>query len=325
MKKRLLELKKLVELSYAFGTNPPQKCIDEINYIEESLKQQMYEHEQRIQRIKDNIKKDSNVHPSIKPKDIPKVKDEVVEQIKEDFIGKPQTQKSSVEQVADFITKDVKEATIPTGEPVLAYQDGSLKTKIQRLEKWIERIGARGPGSGEVWFHKLDDVQFTNLSSGQTVIYDAGKKQWINISIGPNGNPIPSFDEVTTVGNTTNNSIAVSSITLKSITFSDSSIQTTAWAGYTSSIVSNGHSVYVDTTGQLILPLINLTSTSAGWITSTNWLNINAGGEVWSFTSDGSFITPYGLVINQQGLFFPDHTEQLTAYPGTSKIGRAHV
>ena len=141
-----------------------------------------------------------------------------------------------------------------------------------------------------------------------------------SISIGPNGNPIPSFDEVTTVGNTTNNSIAVSSITLKSITFSDSSIQTTAWAGYTSSIVSNGHSVYVDTTGQLILPLINLTSTSAGWITSTNWLNINAGGEVWSFTTDGSFITPYGLVINQQGLFFPDHTEQLTAYPGTSTL-----
>ena len=108
MKKRLLELKKLVELSYAFGTNPPQKCIDEINYIEESLKQQMYEHEQRIQRIKDNIKKDSNVHPSIKPKDIPKVKDEVVEQIKEDFIGKPQTQKSSVEQVADLDRKSTR-------------------------------------------------------------------------------------------------------------------------------------------------------------------------------------------------------------------------
>ena len=51
MKQRLLELKKLVELSYAFGTNPPQKYIDEINYIEESLKQQITDSELEIQRL----------------------------------------------------------------------------------------------------------------------------------------------------------------------------------------------------------------------------------------------------------------------------------
>ena len=89
---------------------------------------------------------------------------------------------SAPEQIADFITRNpVKEATLVQGEPVLAQQGGSLAAQVKRLEAWVSKIGAAGAGGGAAWLWDLGDVKLgNNLSSGQTIIYDAGYKKWIN-------------------------------------------------------------------------------------------------------------------------------------------------
>ena len=102
--------------------------------------------------------------------------------IKEEVLYAANKVQSTPDQIADYITKNpIKETVISQGDPVLAQQGGSLAAQVKRLEAWVSKLGAAGPGSGAAWLWDLGDVQVNNnLSSGQTIIYDAGRKKWIN-------------------------------------------------------------------------------------------------------------------------------------------------
>jgi len=93
---------------------------------------------------------------------------------------------STPDQIANYITRNpIKETVISQGDPVLAQQGGSLAAQVKRLEQWVSKLGAAGPGSGAAWLWDLGDVDIGSktgigLSSGQTLIYDAGRKKWNN-------------------------------------------------------------------------------------------------------------------------------------------------
>ena len=111
------------------------------------------------------------------------------------FVAEPKPQTAAA-QVADFITRNpVKETVISQGEPVLAQGGGSLAAQVKRLESWVSKIGAAGAGGGAAWLWDLGDVDIgskagTGLSSGQTIIYDAGRKKWINAAASAASLPI---------------------------------------------------------------------------------------------------------------------------------------
>lgn len=97
--------------------------------------------------------------------------------LKEEVLIQPP--KTAADQVADFITRNpVKEATIVQGEPVLAQGGGSLAAQVKRLEAWVSKIGATGPGGGEVNLRWLDDVDRTNITDGQYLRYDGPTKKF---------------------------------------------------------------------------------------------------------------------------------------------------
>ena len=105
--------------------------------------------------------------------------------IKEEvIIAPPQKPKSTADQIAEYITRNpVKESVVSQGDPVLAQSGGTLQAQVKRLEDWVSKLGALGPGSGAAWLWDLGDVKLgNNLSSGQTLIYDAGSKKWVNYS-----------------------------------------------------------------------------------------------------------------------------------------------
>ena len=97
--------------------------------------------------------------------------------LKEEVLIQPP--KTAADQVADFITRNpIKETVVSQGEPVLAQGGGSLAAQVKRLEAWVSKIGATGPGGGEVNLRWLDDVDRTNITDGQYLRYDGPTKKF---------------------------------------------------------------------------------------------------------------------------------------------------
>jgi hypothetical protein len=166
--KKLDEKLSLLRMAQAFGVAPDPKLLDEIKYLQEQedkkLKQQA-ELKERVHAASQSMFE----APAIEKKDI-----------KEEVLFKTQPKPlTAPEQIADFITRNpVKEATIVQGEPVLAQGGGSLAAQVKRLEAWVSKIGATGPGGGEVNLRWLDDVDRTNITDGQYLRYDGPTKKF---------------------------------------------------------------------------------------------------------------------------------------------------
>lgn len=188
--KLLKEKLALLELRKTLGLEPDPKLLEEINYLKEQAQKKQNQQTDREERIKQNIRQGSAITYKDKAnKRANPVSNMEPYPVMSGVTAQEQTQpKNTVEQIADYITKNpIKEATIVHGEPVLAQQGGTLQAQVKRLEDWVSRIGAAGPGGGAAWLWDLGDVSIgskagTGLSSGQTLIYDAGRKKWINYS-----------------------------------------------------------------------------------------------------------------------------------------------
>lgn len=67
----------------------------------------------------------------------------------------------------------------PNPDPV-ALDPKAVQSKLKFLEQAIGKIAATGPGSGEVLFHRLDDVSITSVQNDDVMLYDASSKKWTN-------------------------------------------------------------------------------------------------------------------------------------------------
>ena len=165
-------------------------------------------------------------------------------------------------------------------------------------------------------------------SSGQTVIYDAGLNKWVNIAIGPDGSYIPNLDEVTTVGNITQNGIQVSSVTFSNGTRlgtnSDSNIEIVgnllpAGTSYTIGSPTNyWANAWFGPQSITILPE-QVTGTVIVLQNDNGYLGVQGGGFA-VISADGSYQSFY--VDNPTGR----STFQAPIAQGQAvEIGRAHV
>ena len=64
-----------------------------------------------------------------------------------------------------------------------------VSARIEKLEKWIQKIAVAGPGSGEVRILNMDDVDTTDLANNKYLKYNSstGKFVFATVSGGGSG------------------------------------------------------------------------------------------------------------------------------------------
>lgn len=92
-----------------------------------------------------------------------------------------ESKKTLVDIAAESIKKttQVKESVfeLPTGARVDA-DVKHLQSRVQDLQNWLSKIAMAGPGSGEVNFRWLDDVNRASINDGWILEYDAETKKF---------------------------------------------------------------------------------------------------------------------------------------------------
>lgn len=164
---------------------------------------------QKIKEIKETVKEDVNdffkqlsvVSPKqlvIEEEKIDELveKVEAIEKIEQEIITeeipeiKPESDRTS--EILKLLAKkdDPDTHTFQQPQPDTVAQDlKAVTNKLKYLEQWVGKIAATGPGSGEVNFRYLDDVNRATMESGNdnwVLEYDAAsKKVQFTKDIGP--------------------------------------------------------------------------------------------------------------------------------------------
>ena len=114
---------------------------------------------------------------------IPEEEHEVIEEIGEPtpekeietvIVEEPITDKTTVDNVAEIITKHEKEKD----KKEIVEETDLVAGRIDKLEKWIQKIAVAGPGSGEVRLNNLDDVDISGLAHGKTIVWNSTTNKW---------------------------------------------------------------------------------------------------------------------------------------------------
>lgn len=191
--KSLQELRSLVNLARKFGQEPSPVILEQIELLEKDEAQRV----ERENEIRGRIAEDLNtifagvkVEPgvSIPIKDVPGLGEvlerginagvinitgdsKIVEETVQPVPVKPET-------IVDKVAKVIKESSVVAPDPVLAQPQKNLDLEIKRLEKWISRIAAHGPGSGEVNFRYLDDIDRSSIDKNKYLTYTPAIKKF---------------------------------------------------------------------------------------------------------------------------------------------------
>ena len=90
---------------------------------------------------------------------------------------------SGLESIVDVISKQ------EAGREKLQEEIDPVSARIEKLEKWIQKIAVAGPGSGEVRILNMDDVDTTDLANNKYLKYNSstGKFVFATVSGGGSG------------------------------------------------------------------------------------------------------------------------------------------
>jgi hypothetical protein len=188
MSQKLREKRSLVELARKFGQEPAPKLLEEIAELEieeaEFLKRQA-ELRERISVDLTEIFGKVTTHELVQPSPEPPAETSAeptitLTEAQADQQLEIKLPISTVDAVSEYLKNSVRESTLVNPEPVLARPGKNLEAEVKRLEQWVSRIAATGPGSGEVWFKFLNDVNRDTLAPGSdnwVLEYDAATKK----------------------------------------------------------------------------------------------------------------------------------------------------
>ena len=134
---------------------------------------------------------------------LPEEVHEVIEEIEEPkseekietvIVEEPITDKTTVDNVAEIITKHEKEKD----KKEIVEETDLVAARIDKLEKWIQKIAVAGPGSGEVRLNNLDDVDITGLANNKSLKWNASTNKWEigigGIAVNEVGSVLPAID-----------------------------------------------------------------------------------------------------------------------------------
>jgi len=115
----------------------------------------------------------------ILPEEVHEVIEEVEELKSEEkiepvIVEEPITDKTTVDNVAEIITKHEKDKD----KKEIVEETDLITARIDKLEKWIQKIAVAGPGGGEVRLNNLDDVDITGISNNKSLKWNASTNKW---------------------------------------------------------------------------------------------------------------------------------------------------
>ena len=179
---KLQEKRSLVRMALALGQEPDPALLEDIARLE------------RIEnRIKQNIAEDLNdifSQPVINEHKVDEVLDSIAileeEPVLITRIAVPESNpdiKVEVPSVADQIANSISrqmatEGTVVRPDAEMPGPTAALEQKVKYLENWVSRIAATGPGSGEVNFRWLDDVNRSTINKDWYLTYNPITKKF---------------------------------------------------------------------------------------------------------------------------------------------------
>ena len=181
---KLQEKRSLVRMAEALGQTPDPSLLEDIARLE-ALEA----------RIKRNIAEDLNdifspQQTVVSEKQVDKVIENIAileeEPILITRIAVPESNTdikvevpSVADQIADSISRQMAtEGTLVRPDAEMPGPTAAIEQKIKYLENWISRIAATGPGSGEVNFRWLDDVNRATINKDWYLTYNPGSKKF---------------------------------------------------------------------------------------------------------------------------------------------------
>ena len=187
MNRALQEKRTLVEMARKFGQEPAPRLLEDLAVLEKDEEERLKREHALRERIAEDLTEffgkvtpNELVQPSPEPPaETPAhaaitLTEAQADQQLEINIETPRLQ----DAVADYLRRNVRESTVVNPDPVLARPGKNLEAEVRRLEQWISRIAATGPGGGEVNLRWLDDVDRSNITDGQYLRYDAPTKKF---------------------------------------------------------------------------------------------------------------------------------------------------
>ena len=87
----------------------------------------------------------------------------------------PSKKKFSIDEIVGVISKEEEGKKENLEEQI----DDPISTRIEKLEKWIQKIAVSGPGSGEVRLLNLDDVNTSSLANNKILKYQSSTGKFI--------------------------------------------------------------------------------------------------------------------------------------------------
>lgn len=189
---------------------------------------------------------------------------------------------TTVERVA----RAISETVVSQGAPVLAQTAPDLAGKVKQLEAWISRIAATGPGSGEVNFRWLDDVDRNSINKDWYLTYDPVTKKFTFVDTRVS---IEAFDRNTSIALTATPTLLRpdSFINAKNMTYDSSTGVFTFLSQCEVSLAISLNSI-ASASGQQVYQYAER-NTGSGWVIISN------SGKSFQLTN-----TQYTQIVNAQ-------------------------
>lgn len=187
--KSLPELRSLVALARKFGQEPSAELLEHIDILEKEEAQRLKRESEIRSRIAGDLTELFNLKEKVNElvqsppaqehqEESVGSSDPVVDTITEQAEPKLSEAKPIEESIVDKVAKVIKESGVVAPDPELAKPQKNLELEIKYLREWVGKIAALGPGSGEVNFRWLDDVDRSSINKDWFLNYEPSTKKF---------------------------------------------------------------------------------------------------------------------------------------------------
>jgi hypothetical protein len=178
----LQELRSLVALARRFGQEPSAELLEQIDLLEKDEAQRLKREAEIRARVAEdltelfNLKGKANELVQSQTEQTPDTTITIAESTEPATVTEPIPVAEPT--IAEKVAKVITEQGVVSPDPILARPQKNLELEIKYLREWVGKIAALGPGSGEVNFRYLDDVDRSSIGEDKYLAYDATAKKF---------------------------------------------------------------------------------------------------------------------------------------------------
>jgi hypothetical protein len=178
MNRKLQEKRTLVEMARRFGQEPSPALLEELAVLEQDEAARLKRESDLRERIAQDL---TELFGKVVPHELVQSSPEPVAETPAESVitltETPTDQQLEITEptprlqdaVSAYIKNSVKESTLVNPEPVLARPGKNLEAEVKRLEQWISRLAATGPGGGASDIINLDAPVTVVTTSSYTI------------------------------------------------------------------------------------------------------------------------------------------------------------